>query len=938
MTEVVKFRTGSIVWARGREWILLPGSQPNKLNLRPINGTDEDKLSLLPHLEKEPVKLAEFPLPNPKNAGLFESGKLLRQAIMIKFRSGAGPFRSFGNIAFEPRAYQLVPLMMALKQPIVRLLIADDVGIGKTIEGMLIARELIDRGEILRFAVLCPPHLCDQWKTEIENHFHLPAEIVRTSTAGRLERSLPAGTSLFDQYYYTVVSLDFIKSARRKDEFLRSCPEFVIVDEAHTCTQSSFALRQQRYSLLKDLTKNRNRHMVLLTATPHSGDEEAFYNLLSLLNPNFAKLNEAVGERREKLRNELSRFFVQRRRPDIDEWKENKIFPDRMSSDAKYPLSGPLSDFFDSVLDHARTIIEKAEGKGAKEKQMNGWAAIALMRCVSSSPDAAVQALQNKLLNLENLTENEPFETIKESITAMVFDGEADDNLPQIDIEPGVLLNESAREFAVLIDQANRLRGPANDPKLEKAIEVLKSLVEKNCSTVVFCRYIATAHYVAEFIADSFPDYTVAAITGELASAEREDKIQELGLQEKRILVATDCLSEGVNLQEWFDAVVHYDLCWNPTRHEQREGRVDRFGQKEDTIHTVLLYSEQNLIDLAVLRIIIRKAEKIKKELGVPIPMPENSIKITEMVVESILKSRHRAFNEQISYIDKQEKEIGLSWESAKKSAQLTRTLFAQRRLQPKDVLVEWEKSNQAIGSTDEAFQFVQDACNRMQAPMERTNSGHMLPTEYLPNALKERLIIKGLPSNPVLTSRFPPKKGTYYINRSHPLVSSIAEYFVEKAITESEPELVSRCGAIFSDKIKFITNIFILRLRYNLVFARRKTNYPILTEEILTVALFEFDNPEFVIGETVRNLIETALPSKNMPTAARERFILRAKDKAKNLETEFDSLINQKAEELLEDHRRIRDASDAQGRYHVEPITPADIIGIFVLVPSGVD
>src|SRR5690606_11040842 len=145
--------------------------------------------------------------------------------------------------------YQLVPLMMALKHQVVRLLIADDVGIGKTIEAGLIARELMDRGEVQRLAVLCPPHLSEQWQKELSNRFHIHSVVVRSSTAARLERGLPAGSSIFSEYPFTVVSLDYIKSKNRRDAFAEQCPEFVIVDEAHTCSRTGQG-RQQRYELL----------------------------------------------------------------------------------------------------------------------------------------------------------------------------------------------------------------------------------------------------------------------------------------------------------------------------------------------------------------------------------------------------------------------------------------------------------------------------------------------------------------------------------------------------------------------------------------------------------------------------------------------------------------------------------------------------------------
>ncbi len=132
--------------------------------------------------------------------GDYRSCRLLRDAVRLGFRSSAGPFRSFARIGVEPRPYQLVPLLMALKLDPVRLLIADDVGIGKTIEACLIARELIDRGEVRRLAVLCPPQLAEQWQGELSRKFHIDAELVLPSTATRLDRHCRVGQSLFEVF------------------------------------------------------------------------------------------------------------------------------------------------------------------------------------------------------------------------------------------------------------------------------------------------------------------------------------------------------------------------------------------------------------------------------------------------------------------------------------------------------------------------------------------------------------------------------------------------------------------------------------------------------------------------------------------------------------------------------------------------------------------
>jgi len=249
----MNYSVGNLVRVRERDWVVLPGTNDELVMLRPLGGTDAEVTGILPAIEK--IEPAQFDLPDPTDVGDYISCRLLRDALRIGFRSSSGPFRSFGKIAVEPRPYQLVPLLMALKLNPVRMLIADDVGIGKTIEAALIARELLDRGEIENIAVLCPPQLAEQWQKELANKFHIDAELVLPSTARRLEKNCRLGESLFEHYPFVIVSLDFIKADRRRDEFFRSCPEFVIVDEAHTCAYGDATNRgrHQRFELVSGL-------------------------------------------------------------------------------------------------------------------------------------------------------------------------------------------------------------------------------------------------------------------------------------------------------------------------------------------------------------------------------------------------------------------------------------------------------------------------------------------------------------------------------------------------------------------------------------------------------------------------------------------------------------------------------------------------------------
>jgi superfamily II DNA or RNA helicase len=751
MTPTV-FQPGSLVRARGREWVVLPETRDQVLRLRPLGGSDDDATLLYLPLEPQAPEPATFPPPDPYKAGAQAAGLLLHDALRLKLRAGAGPFRSFGNLAVEPRAYQLVPLLMALRQDTVKLLIADDVGVGKTIEAGLIAREFLDRGEIERLAVICPPHLCEQWQEELAGKFNLPTEIVRTGTAGRLERGLPAGQSLFEVHPFTVVSLDYIKSERRRDEFIRACPEFVIVEEAHTCVGGVGASRHLRYQLLRQLANDPHRHMAFLTATPHSGNEEAFHNLLGLLDPRFKALQGLPeGAERSRLREELARYFVQRRRPDIQEWQDSTVFPDRETGELTYTLTGAWGKLFEDILGYARALVERASGESRLRQRLNFWAALALLRCASSSPAAAALALRTRLVVVTGVSETEQLEEIERTAAETVLDGLSDSELNLDETVPAGAVEDSAEaeELRRLIAQAEALKGLANDPKLAVLAREVAKLITTGFRPVVFCRYIATAHYVAEELRHHLPASRVIAVTGELTPEEREAEI--VALHEAAggctpVLVATDCLSEGVNLQHIFNAVVHYDLVWNPTRHEQREGRVDRFGQPDKVVRALMLYGDNNPVDGAVLQVILKKAEKIRKELGVSVPLPADGNQVMETIMQAVLlrAGGRRQVADQLSLVldfGDLERDLEVVWESAReKVSEGRRTVFAQRRLRPEEVLPEWRKAVAVLGGEADVTRFVRTAAERLRAPLEPIGSHYRLPVSHLPAPLREQL------------------------------------------------------------------------------------------------------------------------------------------------------------------------------------------------------
>lgn len=937
---VAEFYPGSLVSARGREWIVLPESTPDTLRLRPLGGGEKDESLIYLPLERQPVGPASFPWPSVAQARNHSASQLLMDALQLKLRSGAGPFRSFGNIAVEPRAYQLVPLLMAMKQPTVRLLIADDVGIGKTIEGALIAREMLDRGEIQRLAVLCPPHLCEQWQRELEERFHIQAVVVRTSTANRLERDLPPGTSVFDAHPFTVVSLDYIKSERRREAFQRFCPEFVIVDEAHTCTQGGQG-RQQRYQLLKGLAEHAQRHLVLLTATPHSGDEDAFFNLLGLLRPDFTQLKDLPPGARTDLRDALSRHFVQRRRPDIAEWQDSSMFPDRKTAEITYRLTGAWGQLFNDVLDYARELVERSEGKGQREQRMNWWAALALLRCISSSPAAAVNALRTRLKGGQEAGEEGTELTLEEleaQASERVMDG-LDDALSGDDIEPAAQTEDSAR-LQALIDSADKLAGAANDPKLAQLQAHLETLVKQGFQPVVFCRYIATAHYLADFLRGKFKHAAVKAVTGELTPGEREAAVAELGDTEQRILVATDCLSEGINLQSLFTAVVHYDLSWNPTRHEQREGRVDRFGQKAPEVRSTMLYGEDNPVDGAVLQVILRKAESIRKELGVLVPMPDDEGKLTQALLNAVLLRKHQSIGQQAQIgfdFGEPAQQIETAWQSAREKAAKNRSIFAQRRLKPDDVLPEWRKSAAVLGGPEEVQRFVTRALAKLGAGLEPYKNHFKAPLAELPPSLKERLAAEGLAGTLRIDFKQPAAQGAILVQRTHPLVVALADTLLEQALDSQNSDVdgVARAGAAFVGNVSLKTTVLLLRLRHQLTVTREGQTRLMLCEETVAVTAVGATPLTELPLQEARALLGSEA-TRNMPPVIRDRHIQQAIDALPGWQAALAEIAKARAQTLLADHRRVREAAEARGSYQVSASLPVDVMGVYVLVPAA--
>ncbi len=953
----MSYVAGSLVKARGREWVVLPDSTADFLVLRPLGGTDQELAGIYLPLEGADVRPAAFEPPDPTRPGDFNSCRLLRDAARLSFRSSAGPFRSFARINVEPRPFQLAPLLMALKLDPIRLLIADDVGIGKTIEAALVARELLDRGEVRRLAVLCPPHLAEQWQAELADKFHIQAELVLAGTVARLERTTAMGQSLFDLYPFVIVSTDYIKSARRRDEFVRTCPKLVIVDEAHTCAFSAEMRggRHLRYQLLKTLAEDARRHIILVTATPHSGNEGAFRSLLALLRPDFADLpGDLSGRTNEKWRREVAGHLVQRRRADVRSYMgADTIFPEREEAEETYGLTPEYRKLFKSVLEYARERVRDTSG-GGQHQRVRWWSALALLRSLASSPAAAAATLRTRSITAD-AEDAEEADALGERAVLDLDDLEGADTL---DVAPGALdeaaapdegedgspspalTSTSTRERLLrFARRADALCSPEQDAKLAKAAELVRKLLNDGFNPIVFCRFIPTAEYVAAQLRAVLPkEVAIEAVTGTLPPADREARVAKLGEQPRRVLVATDCLSEGINLQDHFDAVLHYDLSWNPTRHEQREGRVDRYGQGKRVVRAVTYYGIDNQIDGIVLDVLLRKHKAIRHSLGISVPLPANSSDVVQALMNGLLLrgENEPAGQMAFGFVDDIAADLALKWDAVSEREKRSRTLFAQHALDVTEVAKEWQAVRQAIGAGVDVERFVGDAV-RLYGGVATRKNGTL--DVHLPNRAGLRQACGDVEA---FTACFelPAVDGAIYLTRTHPLVEGLATYTLDSALDPLLDGPTRRCGAIRTGAVSQVTTLLLLRTRHHIAIQRRdgegEATSPLLAESCQAVGFRGRPaSPIWLAAAEVEALLE-AHPEAEVTPQQATQFVSRVLEAKSDLAEPLNEIARRQAGELLAAHQRVRSAAQLTSvRYdEVQPQLPVDVLGVFVLLP----
>jgi hypothetical protein len=732
---------------------------------------------------------------------------------------------------------------------------------------------------------------------------------------------------------------------------LAHCPDFAIVDEAHTCSNSSVdgSSQQQRYRLIEEISQRAQRHLVLLSATPHSGIETGFLSLISLLKPEFSKIdfdNFSLSQRVE-----LAKYFVQRRRGDIKQWLGAETpFPDRDATEISYKLSKPYQQLYDEVYDFARNLVKTTDGLSQARQQGRYWAALAILRCVMSSPAAAIATLSKQV---EKRTIANVEEIDDELMSTYVYDRteqeQSSDAPPPIEIQAQ---DGERRHLKQFLKDAEAIL-PKDDRKLQATIEWVKERLSEGLNPIVWCRYIATAKYVAkaldgELAKKKSSPVRIIAITGEQSEDEREDRLVELTTYSQRVMVATDCLSEGVNLQTHFQAAIHYDLPWNPNRLEQREGRIDRYGQTAPVVKTSLLYGSDNKIDLAVLEVLIRKAVSIRKTLGITVPIPIDSTNIQTAIFKSLFEQPITSPQLTLDLFpsDSAVAEVHSRWDKAIDREKQSRTKFAQASIKPVEIETELQAANRILGSSEDVERFVRTACERLGSALKREISPTSLgkggkgagrvPIWVMataPDCL--RSIVGDKPLQ--MTFQSSPIDGVEYIGRNHPIVERLAGFLLEETLTDKLHPTAARCGYVITDRVKVRTNLFLLRLRHLIgdLDAGGTSTPPLMAEECIVAGFTGSpSNPQWLSPEAALELLATATPKANANDGIKQREVADLLDRYGELSPDLEVLARERADELAATYARVRMITKGK-RSTVHPQMPMDLLGLLILTPG---
>jgi superfamily II DNA or RNA helicase len=527
----------------------------------------------------------------------------------------------FGRVTLE--AYQVAPVLRILAMPRPRLLIADDVGLGKTIEAGLCVLELMARRRASRVLIVVPPGLLDQWHDELLEKFGLDFALIENAAGlARAQTRLPAGASPWDVLSRVVTSIDYLKKDAVRARALRRAWDLVIVDEAHALAEAGTPdnpYRTQRTRLGAHLAAA-TRGLLLLTATPHNGHRHAFRSLVELVEPTAAAFAGAP----ERTRERVDRAMVRRlkleivRRDAAGQWAP--AFLHRKVEPIRVPLGPEERALFKRVSAYCSGTARDAEG--TDDADLVSFAMQIVKKRMLSSRRALGRTIENRLqaLRQEAAREAPPERAeIRELQTDLPLSEGTAERIAQRVVRSAIPRDEARRNAEVRkLTEIQRFlrRAPEGDPKIRALLAHIRDVLAEapDEKLLVFTEYLDTLEAIREaFAATPELAHACVELRGGWSRGRRRRAQADFASPGARVLLGTDAASEGLNLQEHCRRVVHVELPWNPNRLEQRNGRVDRYGQTRRP-EIRYLYFPDSPEDTILEDVLIRKIERMQDD------------------------------------------------------------------------------------------------------------------------------------------------------------------------------------------------------------------------------------------------------------------------------------------------------------------------------------
>jgi ERCC4-related helicase len=548
---------------------------------------------------------------------LYDENYLRFAAMLSKIKNEtAGGILSSLSSGIIPLPHQIHVLNRVLETNHIRYLLADEVGLGKTIEAGMVVKELKARGLVKRTLVVCPTGLVTQWAMEMQEKFHERFQVILPSDYDTIKR-LTDSNDVYGQYDQVISPMDSIKpiekhagwSEERVEQYneeriysiINSGWDLIIIDEAHRVAGSTGEVARYKLGLL---LSQASPYLLMLSATPHNGKSEPFLRLIRLLD------EDAFPNARSVVRSQVAPYLIRTEKREAIDNNGNRLFKNRITHlellawDDRHTMQRKLYEMVSAYV--AKTYDKAARNR---KKNMCLIFLLVIMQRMSTSSTAAIRESLEKRLRVLQSQNTHQGTLSEEYLDELNLEDGVQDALEALSLDTQEEINEVEQMIAV----AKQAQFQYPDVKIEKLTDLVDELLSENRDQkiIIFTEFVATQRYLQELLRNR--GYTVTILNGQMGMEERDAALLEFRTQSS-LFISTDAGGEGLNLQ-FANIIINYDLPWNPMKIEQRCGRVDRIGQARD-VH-IYNFIVGGTVENRVREVLEEKLSVIFKELGV---------------------------------------------------------------------------------------------------------------------------------------------------------------------------------------------------------------------------------------------------------------------------------------------------------------------------------